>query len=42
MNKDNKITILKTKNKLLVPSFINSGEYIKINMDNKSYIYRKS
>ncbi|WP_235610528.1 S1 domain-containing protein [Blattabacterium punctulatus] len=38
MNKANKIAILEIKNKLLVPSFINSGEYIKINMDNKSYI----
>ncbi|WP_235609936.1 S1 domain-containing protein [Blattabacterium punctulatus] len=33
--------MLETKNKLLVPSFINSGEYIKINTDNKSYIYRR-
>ncbi|WP_113738075.1 elongation factor P [Blattabacterium clevelandi] len=40
INKDSKIAILETKTKLLIPSFINSGEYIKINTDSKSYIER--
>ncbi|AEU09107.1 elongation factor P [Blattabacterium sp. (Cryptocercus punctulatus) str. Cpu] len=40
INKANKIAILETKTKLLVPTFINSGEYIKINTDSKSYIER--
>ncbi|WP_185866575.1 elongation factor P [Blattabacterium cuenoti] len=40
INTSNKISILETGAKLLVPLFINSGEYIKINTDRKSYIER--
>lgn len=40
INTSSKIAILETEAKLLVPSFINSGEYIKINTDSKSYIER--
>ncbi|WP_185852758.1 elongation factor P [Blattabacterium cuenoti] len=40
INTSSKISILETGAKLLVPLFINTGEYIKINTDRKSYIER--
>ncbi|WP_185872744.1 elongation factor P [Blattabacterium cuenoti] len=40
IQKSSKIAILETKNKLLVPVFINTGEFIKINTYKKSYIER--
>ncbi|AWU43514.1 elongation factor P [Blattabacterium sp. (Cryptocercus kyebangensis)] len=40
INNASKIAVLETENKLLVPLFIDSGEYIKINTDSKSYIER--
>ncbi|WP_185872206.1 elongation factor P [Blattabacterium cuenoti] len=40
INNTNKIAILETGIKLLVPSFIDIGDFVKINTDNRSYIER--
>ncbi|WP_185864450.1 elongation factor P [Blattabacterium cuenoti] len=40
INNTNKIAILETGTKLLVPSFINIGDLLKINTENESYIER--
>ncbi|WP_185862122.1 elongation factor P [Blattabacterium cuenoti] len=40
VNKTNKIAVLETGTKLLVPSFINIGELVRINTEHKSYIER--
>jgi translation elongation factor P len=40
INHTNKIAVLETGTNLLVPSFIEIGEFIKINTENKSYIER--
>ncbi|WP_238784158.1 hypothetical protein [Blattabacterium cuenoti] len=40
INNTNKIAVLETGTKLLVPSFIKIGEFVKINTENRSYIER--
>ncbi|WP_341664659.1 elongation factor P [Blattabacterium cuenoti] len=40
INKNNKIVVLETGTKLLGPSFIKTGEFLKINTKNRSYIER--
>ncbi|WP_041178399.1 elongation factor P [Blattabacterium sp. (Blaberus giganteus)] len=40
INNSNKIAVLETGTRLLVPSFIDIGEFVKINIENKSYIER--
>lgn len=40
INNSNKIAVLETGSKLLVPSFINIGDFLKINIENESYIER--
>ncbi|WP_185867127.1 elongation factor P [Blattabacterium cuenoti] len=40
INNSNKIAVLETGARLLVPSFIDIGELIKINTENRSYIER--
>ena len=40
INNSNKISILETGKKLLVPAFIDIGDFIKINTENESYIER--
>ncbi|WP_185869015.1 elongation factor P [Blattabacterium cuenoti] len=40
INNTNKIAVLETGTKLLVPSFIKIGEFVKINTEHRSYIER--
>ncbi|WP_185849207.1 elongation factor P [Blattabacterium cuenoti] len=40
INNTNKIAVLETGTKLLVPSFIDIGDFVKINTENRSYIER--
>ncbi|WP_185852129.1 elongation factor P [Blattabacterium cuenoti] len=40
INNTNKIVVLETGTKLLVPSFIDTGDFVKINTENKSYMER--
>ncbi|ACY40073.1 elongation factor P [Blattabacterium sp. (Blattella germanica) str. Bge] len=40
INNTNKIAVLETGTRLLVPSFIDIGEFVKINTEHRSYIER--
>ncbi|WP_341666456.1 hypothetical protein [Blattabacterium cuenoti] len=40
MNNNNFIVVLETGTRLLVPSFIKTGEFLKINTKNRFYIER--
>lgn len=40
INNINKIVVLETGTRLLVPSFIDKGDFVKINTENRSYIER--